>query len=256
MDPLFFGRPERQLFGAYHPPESERARGTGVVLCYPAMQEYMRTHFAFRKLAALLARDGFHVLRFDYSGMGDSAGEPSDASVDVWCSDLVEAAAELKDVAGVRRISVVGMRLGAAIAARAVAERLEVRDLVLWEPAVNGRAHLQELRRIQAHQHSFFRYPPPVGNDEIIGYPLPPALRASIEELDLLSLASCRAERVLLFASEQRPEYVVLGGALRDRSGRAARCEIVAEETGARAEAVMLSTRILQAIANAMREGP
>ncbi len=72
--PLFFGDPARQLFGVYHPAAEGNAAERAVVLCAPSPQEYMPTHWAYRRLAALLAKAGVHVLRFDYFGMGDSAG--------------------------------------------------------------------------------------------------------------------------------------------------------------------------------------
>ena len=73
----------------------------------------MRTHWAFRKLAGFLAREGFHVLRFDYYGTGDSAGDYHESNIGQWLADIHEAADELKDRADVRDISVVGLQCGA-----------------------------------------------------------------------------------------------------------------------------------------------
>ena len=78
MQPAFFGTSDKPLLGLYHPPTGPRAREVGVLLCYPGPQEYMSCHWAFRKLAALLAREGFHCFRFDYYGTGDSGGEGED----------------------------------------------------------------------------------------------------------------------------------------------------------------------------------
>src|SRR6476620_8559273 len=97
MTPRFFGDAARQLYGVYHAPEG-RAREAGVVLCNPGPQEYRHTHWAFRKLAGMLARAGFHVLRFDYFATGDSAGRDDEGSLDQWVLDVATAARELTDL--------------------------------------------------------------------------------------------------------------------------------------------------------------
>ena len=83
MNPFYFGDSSRRLFGIYHPPKGQSPRSHGIVLCCPFGQEYMRSHRAFRQLANLLSRRGFHVFRFDYHGTGDSDGESTEASVTV-----------------------------------------------------------------------------------------------------------------------------------------------------------------------------
>ena len=100
MKPVYFGKTGKQLFGVYHEPQARRAVDAAVLLCYPLVQEYMRTHWALRKLAGLLAREGHHVLRFDYTGTGDSTGDVETGSVTQWCADIRLAAAELEDSRG------------------------------------------------------------------------------------------------------------------------------------------------------------
>jgi pimeloyl-ACP methyl ester carboxylesterase len=255
VEPLFFGSATSRLFGVHHPPLVRRRCDIGVVLCSPAVQEYNRTHWAFRKLACLLARQGFHVLRFDYYGSGDSAGEPDQASVARWCLDIREACEELKELAETRRVSLVGFRLGAALAALATTTNgLEVRDLVLWEPAVRGSDHVRELRRIQRWKQCLTNHPPRIGPHELLGYPFPPALCADIEGIGLHDVCRCRAERVLLFATEERAEHFEVCARVRDRAGGAVRYEIVREEAADRLDGVLLSTRIQKAITAALCE--
>src|SRR5687768_16729988 len=115
MNPFYFGSSQRPLYGVYHPSKGRTARPVGVVLCYPLGQEYMRAHRAFRQLATLLTKNGFPVLRFDYAGTGDSAGDGSAGSVATWVEDIGAAIDELKDTAGVSRVSLVGLRAGGAL---------------------------------------------------------------------------------------------------------------------------------------------
>ena len=42
MNPFFFGDTGSALYGVHHPPRGSKARSSGVVLCYPFAQEYMR----------------------------------------------------------------------------------------------------------------------------------------------------------------------------------------------------------------------
>ena len=53
---------------------------------------------------------------------------------------------ELRSVAGVTEVAVVGIHLGAMLAMTAVARGADIRQMVLWGPAAAGRMVLRELR--------------------------------------------------------------------------------------------------------------
>jgi pimeloyl-ACP methyl ester carboxylesterase len=126
-----------------------------------------------RKLASTLAHDGFHVLRFDYYGTGDSSGGPRDGSLSEWCQNIVTAAADLKECSGVTKVSLLGLRLGATLAALTP---MDVTNLVLWDPVVDGRKYLDELRSIHTRKFSSLLYPPRLPargrGGELLGFPL------------------------------------------------------------------------------------
>jgi uncharacterized protein len=213
--PQFFGDPSGPLFGVYHAPVTAAPRGAGVVLCYPGPQEYRQAHWAYHKLATMLARAGLHVLRFDYFGTGDSAGASGDATLARWTTDVRTAAAELQDIAGVRRAAVVGMRLGGALAIRACVAGLTTSDLVLWDPVVSGRAYLAQLEAIQRRQLRALHYPASVERrvDELLGYRLTPNLRDAIAGVDLLREPLGAPKRVTMICTAEQAEFA----ALRDR---------------------------------------
>ena len=187
MIPRFFGTAGEALYGVYHPPTAPAARAAGVILCYPGPQEYRQAHWAYRRLATALAAGGLHVLRFDYYATGDSAGASEQGTLARWVADVGDAARELRDLAGVRRVALVGMRLGAAVAARARAAGLPVGDLVLWDPVVSGARYLDHLERVQARTLRARTWPQAdrVGPHELLGYPLAPAERAAVAGVDL-----------------------------------------------------------------------
>src|SRR5256885_4789176 len=83
------------------------------------------------------------VLRFDYYGTGDSAGQGEDASLSTCVEDVVRATEELVSSCGVRTVSMIGGRWGGCVASLAATLQGELENLVLWEPVVAGRAFLR-----------------------------------------------------------------------------------------------------------------
>lgn len=144
----FFGSDGRQLFGIHHVPPSDLKRAHGVVLCYPVAHEYVGAYRAFRLLARELAQRGFDVLRFDYHGTGDSSGELDDGSLELWRQNILSAMACLEERAGTDRMSLGGLRLGAALAAEAAGRSGGVDSLALWSPVIQG---VEQLEAVQEH---------------------------------------------------------------------------------------------------------
>lgn len=212
MNPIYFGAAPKNLFGVYHPPKAAQARATGVVLCNPFGQEYMRAHRAFRQMALLLSKAGFHVMRFDYYGTGDSAGEASDASIAQWVTDASTAADELKETAEISRVAFVGLRLGAAVAALAAAGRTDVDQVVLWDPAIHGKNYLAEISEERTDSHGNSRLTRREdGSVGVLGFPVTTALRAELEQLDLRTVGAPAGSGRLVVVSHERPEYAEFG---------------------------------------------
>ncbi len=236
MNPFFFGSSERQLFGVHHPPERGGVRDSAVLICPPFGAEHIAAHRALQQLAARLARGGFHVLRFDYSCTGDSAGDGEEARFDDWVADVGTAAQELRDTSGASKLSVVGLRLGATSAAVAAAAGGlgPLHACVLWEPIVDGDAYLQWLAERQA---DWVRrtYPKPKPQTlqwrvpEVLGFPLPVALQDALRAQRLTDLAASPAPRVLLVTNEGTAAAEPLRAAL-DGSGAAVELRDVAAE--------------------------
>jgi len=201
MNPYFFGSSARPLYGVHHPPRAREGAARGVVLCYPFGQEYMRGHRAFRQLANLLSRQGWHVLRFDYSGTGDSAGAGTEARAEEWLEDVGQAVDELKDAAGLRQVTLIGLRLGAALATVATAHRNDIDRLILWDPVLRGADYLAEILEAVGV---------PAGGESgvagITGFPLTPELHRGIASLDLTALGPPPASRVYLVTAQERAE--------------------------------------------------
>ena len=212
MNPIFFGRSPKSLFGVYHPPKAATARETGVVLCYPFGQEYMRSHRAFRQMALLLSKAGFHVLRFDYYGTGDSAGETDEVSLTQWVEDAGAAADELKETAEVKRIAFVGLRLGATVAAMAAAGRDDVDQVVLWDPAVRGSDYVLEIAEERTDSMGNTRHSRAEdGSVGVLGFPVTRTLREELEAVDIATVGGPAGSGRLVIVSHEREEYSRFG---------------------------------------------
>jgi pimeloyl-ACP methyl ester carboxylesterase len=76
-----------QLAGMLDEPDPSAARNVCVLLLSPGIKGRVGPHRLYLKIAARLVLMGFHVLRFDYHGLGDSEGTLSEiALVDVYNS--------------------------------------------------------------------------------------------------------------------------------------------------------------------------
>jgi alpha/beta superfamily hydrolase len=146
--PLFFGPEERSLFGWYHAPDNGAAGDLAMVVCPPPGHEGVNAHRPLRHLTDALAKAGVPALRFDYHGTGDSAGRDEDpARVAAWRESISVAMTTLRTLSGCTRIGLIGLRLGALLAAAVAAEQ-EVDCLVLWFPPARGRTWVREMRAL------------------------------------------------------------------------------------------------------------
>lgn len=159
MSSFFFGPADRQLLGCYH--AARGASAGAVVICPSWGTEYQYSHRALRMLARRLAERGFHVLRFDYSGMGDSWGDATDGDMEAWALDVGTAVTELRSMSQAGAVDLVGLRIGASVAATAASRLGHIRRVVLWDPIVDGRSW--------AHAHSM-NAPVPSGADRSIEF--------------------------------------------------------------------------------------
>ena len=156
MTPLMFGSSSRRLFGIYEPGIGSEHSPKAVVICAPWGEEYLHAHRPLRIFANRLAEAGVHSLRFDYFGTGDSGGDVADSSLRGAEDDVLTAVEELKALADVQSVMLVGMRLGANVAMAAAARMpADVAGLALWDPIVDQNAYFAERRRVAVNPKRF-----------------------------------------------------------------------------------------------------
>jgi pimeloyl-ACP methyl ester carboxylesterase len=176
------------LFGVFDASAEGDIGGRGVVLCYPHAADYQSAFRSFRVLAGQLARAGFHVLRFDYLGTGDSWGDDEEASLQQWTLD-VQCAIDEMESRGLQDISLVGFRLGASLAALTArtSARNSIDRIVLWEPVLDGPDYLASLTTLHqqwmAEERRCGRSTAGAA-DEFLGATIPSRLRSELQQLD------------------------------------------------------------------------
>ncbi|MEO1252958.1 MAG: alpha/beta fold hydrolase [Pseudomonadota bacterium] len=200
-DPLYFGNPERLLYGVYHQPHCDAPNAPAVVLIAPFGEEAIRAHRPLRVLAERLAKAGAPVLRFDYYGAGDSGGMDEDVCIEGMVADAISAHHELVAMSVRRRVAWAGVGLGAAIALLAAKQcETSASQLVLWDPVLNGAAYCAALREghIDWLAHALDRprgevaerVPEPEGLSEAFGVAISEKLRRELISLDLTNCSN------------------------------------------------------------------
>lgn len=122
-----------------------------VLMCPTWGDEEIGAYGGWQALALSLAQQGVPVLRLDLPGEGDSlARAPGACAWSAWLAALEDAALALCQVAAAPKVHLLGLRLGALMAAE-VADRLRQRadgvaSLLLLAPVASGRAFLREAR--------------------------------------------------------------------------------------------------------------
>jgi uncharacterized protein len=140
-----FRNPFRKLLrGMIHRPGGRAGRRgvPGAVLLHGFTGDRMESHWIFVKCSRALARAGIATLRFDFYGSGESEGEFVEMTFQSEVADALAAVDFLRRQRGInpRRIGLVGMSLGGAVAAL-IAQRARVQTLVMW----SAPAHLAEI---------------------------------------------------------------------------------------------------------------
>lgn len=147
IHPFFIERGASRLFCLSTSPRAEKVEGA-VLYLHPFAEEMHKS----RRMAALqaraLAKKGYRVLQVDLTGCGDSSGDFSDASWDVWRDDALAAYEWLAGSGGLP-VNLWGLRSGAALAADLASSLPGLGKLVLWQPMIDGDQFLSQFLRIR-----------------------------------------------------------------------------------------------------------
>ena len=211
MEPFYFESNGEQLFAVYHPAQDAFSQ-KAILICPPIYAEYFRTYRFLRNLANAWSLSGYHVMRFDYSGTGDSSGDWADAGPTRWLGDIEAATAELKDISGCTQIDLAGARFGATLALLSACNSKATNRVVIWDPVINGREYVASLLRTHARllgksdqrtRERLAKLP-----SELAGFRREAWIDSELQQVDLMAMRACDISSV---------EYVASGKANLDR---------------------------------------
>lgn len=193
--------------GWYHTPTTPW-HDIAVVLCPPVGFEAVSSYPTQVQLATALADAGVPVLRVDYHGTGDSAGDSgSPDRVEAWLASIDAAVAQAKARSGATQVALLGIRLGATLAVEAARRIGGVDSLLLWAPCASGKAFARELQAV-GHKEAD-------GSLHALGERYTAATLEALRTLDATRAGPAPARRVLVVGRDDLPAEGPLPKALR-----------------------------------------
>ncbi len=200
---LWFGDPEKPLFGRLAVPTGGTARGS-VLISPPIGRELRLSRRALRTLALRLALDGYVSLRFDHFGSGDSSGTLDDDEFDfAWMDGVVQGVSLLRSL-GPTSVSAVGMRMGATIVGKAALEHdLELSSFVMWDPCESGRSYVRELDALGALQNDVRGVD--TETSKMMEFPVSDKTAERLKTFSLMDGGRPLAQRCLVIVRDDRP---------------------------------------------------
>jgi|GEM_PF-1902785 pimeloyl-ACP methyl ester carboxylesterase len=191
LEPLFFKSGERSLFGIFEP--AQRPCKCVAVICNAFEPEHVGCHRALKKLGERLTRLGIDVFRFDFAGMGDSSGDFGRMDMTQWQTDVNAAVDLARRRFRCRKVVLLGVRMGATMAALTCASRGDIHAAVLWEPVLDGATFVDDQRTVHNTPTPDGILLPPIKTDtdgitEIVGLRFTDPLLAAFAETSLADL--------------------------------------------------------------------
>lgn len=142
---FFFG--SKQQYGVYHPSEFVNPEQRSVLICAPFSNDYQRSRTLLQQLGSYLSSAGFPCLRFDFSGCGDSAGQPEEQTLESIEDSIMSALKELQERTNSLSVTIVAVRLSATFIANMQLPN-NVSQLVLVDPITNTKQYINNKRQL------------------------------------------------------------------------------------------------------------
>jgi exosortase A-associated hydrolase 2 len=205
---FFDGGRGKRLLGFLHASAGARA---GLVYCHPFAEERNQSQGVAVRAARRLAEDGCAVLRFDFSGCGDSEGSLAEADAGDWLAEIDAALSELRARTGLSKVGVWGLRMGANLAARYADGRTDLSLGVFWQPMPDLKLALTQFLRQKLGTQMTVNAATAAATPGPAGTPAAPAPALSVKSL-VQQLADGDTVEVMGYPLRQRLYASLLDG--------------------------------------------
>ncbi|HCE43425.1 MAG TPA: hypothetical protein DET40_07740 [Lentisphaeria bacterium] len=144
QEPFFIDGGGARLYSVLFMPEKDFSNKV-FLFCHPLFEEKKASHRVLVELARKLADTGHASLMLDLRACGDSEGNVQDFIPSNWLEDIRSGMSCLQKRFQNPRISLLGIRFGAALAVQFATREHGIEDLILIDPVVQGQAYLNEV---------------------------------------------------------------------------------------------------------------
>lgn len=151
-----------ELAMTIHYPQDHRSHNESrkhplIVICHGFVGNRIGTDRLFVKAARQLCQDGSMVVRFDYSGCGESTGDYGSNSLDTLVSQtryILDYAMDIDSVDH-SKVCLLGHSLGGTVALLTAAKDRRVKSLILWAPAIHPMNDIIRIVGREAYEEAF-----------------------------------------------------------------------------------------------------
>ena len=137
-EPVTFESGEHRLHGVLHRSDKSSDGAPAVIFMSGWSGCRLGPHRMFVKTARRLSAEGYHCLRFDFAGRGDSDGETADTTIASMSDDVGSAMDFLEQRLGSKNVVLLGICSGGKVAISRASQDERVKKLVLWSAEPMG----------------------------------------------------------------------------------------------------------------------
>lgn len=143
---IFKNSRNQRLFGVLHLPIKE-TKSPIVIMAHGFTDDKTGDNRLFVKFARKAAKAGIAVLRFDFTGSGDSEGDFAEVTLNSEMEDLKSAVDFVYNLSEVdnSRINLIGYSLGGAVSIALAAADQRIKSFIGWAPVSDSKSTFQRI---------------------------------------------------------------------------------------------------------------
>ena len=190
-----------KLFYWQHLP-TDKVKNCVVIIIGPIGPEYMHCFRSIRLLADTVAQSGFHCIRYDPIGMGNSSGCLEDENIwNKWIESPKEIYKNLSKQFGFSNTILIGLRSGNLILSECIND-MPVSASVFWYPYTRGTAFIRDIELLDSILYGEDAYKL---NSTLNGggYPVTNELKSSISNINITNKKFINLPKALIIASKE-----------------------------------------------------